>query len=50
MDAKQATKQIQALATNVEELTRQNEKLRRATKSQNKEQQWTVENQNKEEC
>lgn len=37
MDAKQAAQQIQALAANVEELTRQNEEIRRAAESQNEE-------------
>ena len=33
MDVEQAAKQILALATSVEELTQQNEELRRAAKS-----------------
>ena len=45
----QAAQQIQALAASVEELTCQNEELRRATKSNNEEWQRTVENQNEEE-
>lgn len=49
MDAKQAAQQIQALAANVEELTRQNEEIRRATESQNEERQWTAKNRNEEE-
>ena len=35
MDAEQATQQIQALVVRVEELTRNNEKLKRAAESQN---------------
>ena len=37
MDAKQAAQQIQALTTTLEEVTRQNEELRRAVESQNEE-------------
>ena len=40
--------QIQALLANVEELTRQNEKLRKTVESQNAERQRTDENQNEE--
>ena len=49
MDAEQAAQQIQALATTLEEVTRQNEELRIAAKYQNKEQQRMLENQNEEE-
>ena len=49
MDAEQATQQIQALVANVEELTCQNEELRRAAKSHNEERHGTVKNQNEEE-
>ena len=49
MDAEQAAQQIQALATTLEEVTRQNEELRIAAKYQNKELQQTMENQNEEE-
>ena len=41
--------QIQALLANVEELTRQNEELRKTMESQNVEHRWTGENQNEEE-
>ena len=41
--------QIQALLANVEELTRQNEELRKTMESQNAERQWAGENQNEEE-
>ena len=37
MDAEQAAKQIQALTASLEEVTHQNEELRRAVKSQNEE-------------
>ena len=37
MDAKQAAQQIQALTTTLEEVTCQNEELRRAAESQNEE-------------
>ena len=37
MDAEQATQQIQALKANLEVMTHQNEKLRRAAESQNEE-------------
>ena len=40
---------IHALLANVEELTRQNEELRKTMESQNVERQWTNENQNEEE-
>ena len=50
MDAEQAAKQIQALTASLEEVTHQNEELRRAAKSQNEEWQRTMENQNEEEC
>ena len=49
MDSEQAAQQIQALVASVEELTRQNEELRRATKSQNGKRQRTTKNQNEEE-
>ena len=38
MDADQAAQQIRALATTLEEMTRQNEELRIVAKYQNKEQ------------
>ena len=38
MDAEQVAQQIQALATTLEEVTRQNEELRIVAKYQNKEQ------------
>ena len=41
--------QIQALLANVEELTCQNEELRKTMESQNAERRWTGENQNEEE-
>ena len=41
--------QIQAFLANVEELTRQNEKLRKTMESQNTEHRRTGENQNEEE-
>ena len=41
--------QIQALLANVEELTHQNEELRKTVESQNAERQWIGENQNEEE-
>ena len=41
--------QIQALLANVEELTCQNEELRKTMESQNAQRQWTGENQNEEE-
>jgi len=41
--------QIQALLANVEELTCQNEKLRKTMESQNAERRQTGDNQNKEE-
>ena len=37
MDAKQAAQQIQALTATLEEVTHQNEELRKAAKSQNEE-------------
>ena len=40
---------IQALLANVEELTRQNEELRKTMESQNAKCQWTGENQNEKE-
>ena len=48
MDAEQAAKQIQALTASLEEVTHQNEELRRAVKSQNEEWQRIMENQNEE--
>ena len=41
--------QIQALLANVEELTCQNEELRKTMESQNAERRWTGKNQNEEE-
>ena len=49
MDAEQAAQQIQALTPTLEEVTLQNEELRKAVESQNEEWQWILENQNKEE-
>ena len=49
MDAEQAAKQIQALTASLEEVTHQNEELRRAVKSQNEEKFRRIEgNHNKE--
>ena len=50
MDVEQAAQQIQALTATLEEVTRQNEKLRRAPESHNEEWQWIMENQNEEKC
>jgi len=44
MDVEQAVQQIQALVASMEELTNQNEELRKAVESQNEEWQLIVEN------
>ena len=50
MDVEQATQQIQALVASLEEVTHQNEELRRAIESHNEERQRTMKNQYEEEC
>ena len=49
MDVEQATQQIPAQTTSVEEVTRQNEELMRTAESLNEELQRTIENQNEKE-